>query len=147
LFVCATQWPWVLRPGRLWVNASVALADWLRLNENLVPTGGRRFALREITASAVPSHHLVCVWVTWVSTGATAAGTKLSVIVPVAVARARTAFTGPVQRKSVSDQARTMFRFTAVSGVHGANHFVLRRAGTKLQLLDTDTGAVPSRSA
>jgi hypothetical protein len=32
--------------------------------------------------------------------------------------------------------------FTAVSGTHGANHFVLRRAGTRLELLDADTAAV-----
>jgi hypothetical protein len=33
-------------------------------------------------------------------------------------------------------------RFSAVSGTHGANHFVLRRTGANLQLLDTDTGAM-----
>jgi Calx-beta domain-containing protein len=46
------------------------------------------------------------------------------------------------QRKPASNPARAMLRFAAVSGVHGANHFVLRRVGANLQLLDSDTGTV-----
>jgi hypothetical protein len=39
-------------------------------------------------------------------------------------------------------RARTVLRFAAVGGRHGANHFLLRRAGARLQLLDEDTGAL-----
>jgi hypothetical protein len=39
-------------------------------------------------------------------------------------------------------RARTALRFTAVSGVRGANHLLLRRVGANLRLLDTDTGTV-----
>jgi Calx-beta domain-containing protein len=38
--------------------------------------------------------------------------------------------------------ARSELSFAALSSVHGANHFLLRRAGANLQLLDTDTGAL-----
>jgi hypothetical protein len=46
------------------------------------------------------------------------------------------------QAKVTGHQKRTVLRFSAVSATHGANHFVLRRAGGRLQLLDTDTGVM-----
>jgi hypothetical protein len=46
------------------------------------------------------------------------------------------------QSKIERRQAGTLLRFAAVSGTHGANHFLLRRAGANLQLLNTDTGAL-----
>jgi hypothetical protein len=49
---------------------------------------------------------------------------------------------GPGQSKVAPNHARTALRFAAVSGTHGANHFLLRRAGANLELLDTDTGEV-----
>lgn len=41
-----------------------------------------------------------------------------------------------------SSGQRTALSFVASTGRHGANHFLLRRAGAKLQLLDMDTGAL-----
>jgi hypothetical protein len=45
-------------------------------------------------------------------------------------------------RPAPGGRPRATMSFRAVSGTHGANHWVLRRAGARLQLLDTDTGAV-----
>lgn len=70
--------------------------------------------------------------------------TSVAALIPAVSSAAHvTGFVGSGGRA----QVRTVLRFAAVSGVHGANHFVLRRAGANLQLIDTDTGKVLRNAA
>jgi hypothetical protein len=72
-------------------------------------------------------------------------GSKMRIVM-VVVAVGSLAASAPALA-SAPARTRTELGFAARSGTHGANHFVLRRAGADLQLLDTDTGAVLRRAA
>jgi len=80
--VCATHLPATSRPDFAWVKAKLTLADVLRLNLNVVPTGGLRARL--ICASLLPSRHLLADCVAFERTGATSRGGLQQVVGGVA---------------------------------------------------------------
>jgi hypothetical protein len=76
----------------------------------------------------------------------------LRLLVPRAALSSAIAVAGTLVAPSpaIGSVSRMPLGFTGRSSIHGANHFVLRRAGAKLRLLDADTGAVsplPARRA
>jgi hypothetical protein len=70
------------------------------------------------------------------------AATLISSVTLLVVALGNSAYATRFVGPSGRTHGRTMLSFLALSSVHGANHFLLRRAGADLQLIDSDTGTV-----
>jgi hypothetical protein len=67
-------------------------------------------------------------------------GRRLTLAAPTTFLALLVTFVGGAY--AAPSRAGAPMRFAAVSGIHGANHFLLRRAGANLQIVDSDTGAV-----
>src|SRR5438270_4157921 len=101
LCVCATHLCPTRRPVTAWVKVRRTLAASLRVNPNVVPTGG--LGLRARCASRLPSRHLVTVWNTRLRTGFVEGVVVVAVVVACrsTVTTARALAAGPPLQETV----------------------------------------------